>query len=111
MHNRFSYDEYKEIILLIQEHLPIVSFDDVIDKGLEKYCVIRHDIEYSMDRALKLAQLENELNIKSTYCVQVRNNIYNAVSDKNIEIAKQINDLGHEIALHQDPQRVLVIIA
>ena len=103
MANRFSYDEYKEIISLIQEYLPIVSFDDVIDNNLKKYCVIRHDVEYSMDRALKLAQLENELNIKSTYCIQVRNNIYNAISDKNIEIAKQIKALGHEIALHQDP--------
>ena len=100
MHNRFSYYEYKEIISLIQDYLPIVSFNDVIDKGLKKYCVIRHDIEYSMDRALKLAQLENELNIKSTYCVQVRNNIYNAISDKNIDIVKQIISLGHEIALH-----------
>ena len=100
MHNRFSYYEYKEIISLIQDYLPIVSFNDVIDKGLEKYCVIRHDIEYSMDRALKLAQLENELKIKSTYCVQVRNNIYNAISDKNIDIVKQIISLGHEIALH-----------
>ena len=103
MGNRFSYDEYKEIISLIQEYLPIVDFNDVIDNNLDKYCVIRHDVEYSLDRALQLAKLENELNVKSTYCIQVRNNIYNAISDKNIEIAKQINDLGHEIALHQDP--------
>ena len=103
MDNRFSYDEYKEIISLIQEYLPIVDFNDVIDNNLDKYCVIRHDVEYSLDRALELAKLENELNIKSTYCIQVRNNIYNAISDKNIELVKQIHTLGHEIALHQDP--------
>ena len=103
MGNRFSYDEYKEIISLIQEYLPIVDFNDVIDNNLDKYCVIRHDVEYSLDRALELAKLENELNIKSTYCIQVRNNIYNAISDKNIELVKQIHTLGHEIALHQDP--------
>ena len=45
MGNRFSYDEYKEIILLIQKHLPIVNFNDVIDNNLDKYCVIRHDVE------------------------------------------------------------------
>ena len=103
MGNRFSYDEYREIISLIQEYLPIVNFNDVIDNNLDKYCVIRHDVEYSLDRALELAKLENELNIKSTYCIQVRNNIYNAISDKNIELVKQIHTLGHEIALHQDP--------
>ena len=103
MANRFSYGEYKDIISLIQKHLPIVGFDEVINNNLEEYCVIRHDVEYSIDRAYKLAQIENELDIKSTYCIQVRNNIYNAISDKNIELVKQIKTLGHEIALHQDP--------
>ena len=74
MHNRFSYDEYKEIISLIQEHLPIVSFNDVIDNNLEEYCVIRHDVEFSVDRSLQLAQLEHELGIQTTYLFQIRNN-------------------------------------
>ena len=103
MANRFSYNEYKYIISLIQKHLPIVGFDEVINNNLEEYCVIRHDVEYSIDRAYKLAQIENELNINSTYCIQVRNNIYNAISDKNIELVTQIKSLGHDIALHQDP--------
>ena len=103
MHNRFSYDEYKDIISLIQGNLPIVSFNDVIDNNLTKYCVIRHDIEYSVDRAYKMAQIEAEIGVKSTYCIQVRNNIYNAISNKNIGLVKKIKALGHEIALHQDP--------
>ena len=103
MHNKFSYDEYKDIISLIQGNLPIVNFNDVIDNNLTEYCVIRHDIEYSVDRAYKMAQIEAEIGIKSTYCIQVRNNIYNAVSNKNIGLVKKIKALGHEIALHQDP--------
>jgi len=50
-----------------------------------------------------LAKVEKELGVTSTYTVQVRNNTYNALSEKNIELVKRIKDLGHHIGLHQNP--------
>ena len=47
--------------------------------------MLRHDIEFSVDRAYELAKVEKELGVTSTYTVQVRNNTYNALSEKNIE--------------------------
>ena len=79
----FSYNEYKNIINLIKSHLPIMDFSEVTEKT-EKFCVLRHDIEFSIDRAYKLAKVEKELGVTSTYTVQVRNNTYNALSEKNI---------------------------
>ena len=64
----FSYNEYRNIIRLIEQHLPIIDFADVTDKTKE-FCVIRHDIEFSIDRAAKLAEVENELGISTTYTV------------------------------------------
>jgi len=98
----FSYNEYKNIIRLIQQHLPIIDFADV-KNTTSQYCVIRHDIEFSIDRALKLAEVEKELGICTTYTVQLRNNTYNALSEKNIDAVHRIKDLGHCIALHQNP--------
>ena len=95
----FSFNEYKNIINLIKEHLPIMDFSD-IEKNTKKFCVLRHDIEFSVDRAYKLAKLENKLGVTSTYTVQLRNNTYNALSEKNIELIKKIKDLGHHIGLH-----------
>ena len=100
----FSYNEYKNIINLVQSHLPIVDFAD-IENG-KKYCVIRHDIEFSMDRAYKLAELESQLGIQSTYTVQLRNNTYNALSPKNILLIHQIQLLGHKIGLHICPGKI-----
>ena len=54
----FSYNEYKNIINLVREHIPIVDFSEV-DEKTKKFCVLRHDIEFSIDRAYKLAQIEN----------------------------------------------------
>tara|TARA_R100000008_G_scaffold77370_1_gene57766 strand:+ start:2592 stop:3341 length:750 start_codon:yes stop_codon:yes gene_type:complete len=101
----FSYVEYKNIITLVEQHLPIVDFLDVyITDVMPKFCVLRHDIEFSVDRALKLARIEaDELGVKSTYTVQLRNNTYNALSQKNIDSIKEIKKLGHSIGLHQNP--------
>ena len=98
----FSYIEYKNIIKLIDSYIPIVDFSD-IKKDTKKFCVLRHDIEFSIDRAYELAIIENELGVVSTYTVQVRNNTYNALSEKNIKLIREIKDLGHHIGLHQNP--------
>ena len=98
----FSYNEYKNIIDLIKHNVPITDFADVTEKT-KKFCVIRHDIEFSLDRAYKLAKIEQELGISSTYTVQLRNNTYNALSDKNIVLIHQIQQLGHKIGLHICP--------
>ena len=100
----FSYSEYKNIITLVKQHLPIKDFADVLKYSLSRFCVLRHDIEFSVDRALKLARIESDnLGVHSTYTVQLRNNTYNALSQKNIDSIKEIKKLGHSIGLHQNP--------
>ncbi len=98
----FNYNEYKNIIKLIRSHLPIVDFSEVTD-DTKKFCILRHDIEFSIDRAYELAKIEKDLGVISTYTVQLRNNTYNALSEKNIDLIKKIKDLGHHIGLHQNP--------
>ena len=101
----FSYAEYKNIIILVKQHLPIVDFLEVyITDVMPKFCVLRHDIEFSIDRALKMARIEHyDLGVHSTYTVQLRNNTYNALSQKNIKAVQEIKKLGHHIGLHQNP--------
>ena len=105
--NKFSYTEYRNIITLVQSYLRIVDFKDVITFGHDIFCVLRHDIEFSVDRALTMARIEtDDLDVKSTYTVQLRNNTYNALSQKNIEAVKEIKKLGHSIGLHQNPPNI-----
>ena len=101
----FSYNEYRNIINLIERNLSIKDFSDITE-NTKRFCVLRHDIEFSIDRSLKLAILENEIGVKSTYTVQLRNNTYNALSEKNIEAIQQIKKLGHKIGLHQNPPKM-----
>ena len=106
--NPFSYNEYKNIITLVKQHLPIKDFAQVLlspGHG-SRFCVLRHDIEFSIDRALILARIEKDLEVTSTYTVQLRNNTYNALSQKNIEAIQEIKTLGHHIGLHQNPPKM-----
>ena len=99
----FSYAEYRNIITLVKQNLPIMDFSEVVAET-NSFCVLRHDIEFSIDRALEMARIEHEdLNVHSTYTVQLRNNTYNALSQKNIEAIQEIESMGHYIGLHQNP--------
>jgi hypothetical protein len=95
----FSYQEYKLIINSIIKHLPIMRFDDVREHT-KKYCVIRHDVEFSVERALQLAEVEAALGIESTYVFQICNNNYNPFSHKNRDLIHQIHKLGHDLGVH-----------
>jgi len=97
--NNFSYNEYSCILNRIQEHIPIKTFDE-INKESIRYCVIRHDVEYSIERAHALAKVESELNVKSTYVFQICNNNYNPFSHKNRKLIHEIYKLGHDIGVH-----------
>ena len=98
----FSYAEYRNIITLVKNSLPIMDFSEV--SGVDSFCVLRHDIEFSIDRALTMARMEHDdLGVHSTYTVQLRNNTYNALSQKNIEAIQEIEEMGHYIGLHQNP--------
>ena len=71
------------------------------DNSKEIY--LRHDIDFSLEDALKIAFIEKELDIKSTYFIMLSSNSYNPLNQKNKEVIKKILDLGHEISLHFDP--------
>lgn len=95
----FSYKEYVKIIEWVKSHYDVLQFTD-ITKDTSEFCVIRHDIEYSIDRAYNLAKLEETMGVKTTYLVQIRNNCYNALSVKNIPILHEIQKMGHTVGLH-----------
>lgn len=95
----FSYNEYEYIINWIKTHYTINKFND-ISKNSDNFCVIRHDVEFSVDRALQLAELENTLGISTTYLFQIRNNVYNSLSVQNVKKIRKIYELGHDIGLH-----------
>jgi hypothetical protein len=96
----FSYTEYQEIINHLRNTTTIMDYSE-IHSGLSEYCVIRHDVEFSVERALGLAIFERQqLDLSSSYLFQIRNNCYNLCSDTSIRIMHEILALGHSVGLH-----------
>ena len=100
----FSYDFYKRIIDTVKSIGSIVSmfeYDNTSDaEGI--FFIWRHDVDVSLDYALAMAKLEAKLDISATYMIIPDSPLYKITDRRNQKIIRQIEDMGHEIALHFD---------
>ncbi|MEG1848909.1 MAG: hypothetical protein RRX92_04270 [Lachnospiraceae bacterium] len=94
----FSYEEYKKIISIIQESGRGATFHEAGTR--DDYIIMRHDVEFSVDRAYQLSQLEKSMDFTSTYFFQWTNNSYNILSKKNTDMIHRMHAQGHTIGLH-----------
>ena len=97
----FTYGAYKEMLNSLRDHG--YKFADYINCDDYERCVIlRHDIDDSVECALKMAQIEAAEKVKSTYFVLLTSEFYNVASKANKEKILEIKELGHDIGLHFD---------
>lgn len=98
--NDFSYQFYINLIKVLKKLLPLLDFSEVT-KDSERFFLLRHDVEFSIEKAYEMALLEHEiLGIHSSYFFQVRNYSYNPFSFKNMSLIKHIYEMGHKVGLH-----------
>ena len=67
-----------------------------------KHLLLRHDVDVSMEYALKMAEIEASMGAKSTYFVMLRSPMYNLFSRYSSTCLRKIVELGHGIGLHYD---------
>ena len=94
----FSYEEYKKIISIIKSSGKEAKFKEA--KGRDQFVIMRHDVEFSVDRAYALSRLELSMDFTSTYFFHWTNNSYNILSRKNMDMIKDMHERGHVIGLH-----------
>ena len=93
---KFTLGEYLQIISLYSDR--IKSFKEAI--GVSEFVILRHDVEVSVARALKMARIERSKGVKATFFFQVMSNAYNPFSNVNRDAIQTIYKLGHSIGLH-----------
>lgn len=96
----FSYNYYGEIIDILKTSGKYYSFHQLKENYKHEFVIMRHDVEFSVDRAYHLAFFEHKNNFHSTYFFQMTNNAYNVFSKRNRDHIKEIADMGHEVGLH-----------
>lgn len=76
-----------------------VTASSLLKGGFEKpFLILKHDVETSLVKALKLAEIEHKYSHKGTYYIQG----YLLESKRNIKIMNKIQKLGHEVSYHHD---------
>ena len=97
----FSYRGYEILIKTLK--VCGYVFADYHNYAASSQCVIlRHDIDNSIEKAFRLAELEENVGVKSTYFVLMTSDFYNPSSKKSLEGLRKIQECGHEIGLHFD---------
>jgi hypothetical protein len=98
----FTLANYERLLQIAKENYVFNIFSLNEDEFNSKTILLRHDIEFSVPIALKMAEIESSLGIKATYFVQLHGDFYNALEKRTFEQLKKIETLGHQLALHFD---------
>ena len=81
----FTFEAYIKLIDLLKKHN--YSFIDYSDfERQDKSVILRHDVDYDLHRVLKMAELEKEQGVSSTYFVLATSDFYNIMSKESQEI-------------------------
>ena len=101
MLNDFRLNDYKALCKkVVSLDRPIITFKEYFsnpDEYLDKpFIILRHDVDRKPLNALKIALVEKELGIKSTYYFRFIPSVFKE------EIINKISILGHEIGYHYE---------
>lgn len=100
--NDFTYDHYRAILKKALLNYEFCSYD-ALDWS-KPFVLWRHDVDFSLEKALELAKLESDLGISATYFVDLNSRWYNVLEVSQTKVLRQIKELGHNLGLHFDAQ-------
>lgn len=96
----FTTENYARLLDIAKERFLFINYNEIVDNV--RFVVWRHDIDVAPHRALDLAKIEYEKNVKSTYFVWLHSPMYHFFENEIVHIFKKMLDLGHDIGLHFD---------
>lgn len=94
----FIYNAWDEFCKKLKKASRISIPIKEISKNGEVFLALKHDIENTVPKAYKLAEIEYKYGHRGTYYVQA-NLLNNPLS---VKLLKEMQDMGHEISYHYD---------
>ena len=95
---KFTYEGYRDFLGRIRDQGGrFRRFSDPVNSG---DVLLRHDVDLSIERTLEMGRLEADMGIQSTFCFQVTCPLYNPLDESCRAVIREIDRLGHEVALH-----------
>ncbi len=94
----FDLGHYGEIIAAAQTGgYRFAHFEGTPSEGS---LILRHDVDLSLDAAVRMAQLEHDAGATATYFLMPQSVFYNLDSTEGVAAIARLRALGHRVALH-----------
>jgi hypothetical protein len=102
---RANFDDFTEASYrrAIDLALKSYAFSSFVAPPSGRHVLWRHDVDFSVHRALRLAEIESAAKVKSTYFLYPHSQFYNLLSILVAPKVMRILELGHDLGLHFDP--------
>ena len=100
----FTLNHYRELVRLAKQKYYFSKYTDwnSFPNQLNRLIWWRHDVDGSINRSVRLAKIEQEEGVNTTYFLNLRSEFYNIFEKSQITLVKEIINLGHDIGLHFD---------
>lgn len=95
----FTEKNYEKLLKLAKQNYNFVSYSNITK---DPHVLWRHDVDFSIHRSLKLAEIEKKVGVCSTHFIRLHSEFYNVFEKEIFARIKKIMSLGHEIGLHFD---------
>ena len=98
---QFTYEAYRGLLSLLKtQRYVFSSYHNWVHTP--RCVILRHDIDNDLDQAVRLAKVEAEEGVRSSWFVLLRTDFYNPASRASLDRLQIIRSMGHEIGLHFD---------
>lgn len=93
----FTIEKYKQMCKsALESDLKNIRVKDYFLNDINKFFIMRHDVDRKSKSALKMASIEEDMGIVSTYYFRYKKDVFDPY------IIKKIEDMGHEIGYHYE---------
>jgi hypothetical protein len=96
----FTTQRYVELLQLAKSNYRFLGYREL--DAAARFVLWRHDCDFSLNRALRLAQAEHAESLKCTYFLNPHCEFDNLLEKSQAKIVSRILELGHDIGLHFD---------
>ena len=94
----FDLDHYRELLDAARAGGYRFAFFE--GEPREGDVILRHDVDLSLDAALRLAELEADGGAAATYFLMTGSVFYNLASEEGARALGRLRELGHRVGLH-----------
>lgn len=98
----FTEEHYRAILrMLLDAGYEFIGYRELRPSG-RRQIILRHDVDLSLDDALRVARWDADLGVSSTFHCLVTADVYNLASARSQAVLREIRALGHRLGLHVD---------